>query len=107
LHISKKNGRQWKFTLVSGFSEGCPICGPFSTVFQSAVSNRFSDVQKVFSVIRDSSSNIMYTIGKKISYTKCKKKCKIAQLVGEFKTSAMFFGAIFKKKDNWPVRRIK
>ena len=79
------------YLLAYGFSEGCPICVPFPCVFssckrhgsgpaprkqdivlvglvkgkslfQSAVSNRCSHVQKLFLVIRDSSSNIMYTI---------------------------------------------
>ena len=44
---------------------------------QFEVSNRCSDVQKLFSVMRDGSSNFMY----KISYKQCEKMNKIAQLV--------------------------
>jgi hypothetical protein len=38
----------------------------------SVLSNHSPDVQKLFLVIRDSSSNIMYKISKEISYKKCK-----------------------------------
>ena len=41
------------------------------------VSNPCSDVQTLFSVIRDSSSNIMY----QISYKQCEKTYKIVQLL--------------------------
>lgn len=44
---------------------------------QFEVSNRCSDIQKLFSVIRDGSINIMY----KISYKQCEKTHKIAQSV--------------------------
>ena len=44
---------------------------------QFELSNRCSDIQKLFVVIRDGSSNTMY----KISYKQCKKTHKITQLV--------------------------
>ena len=134
MYVSKKIGCQWEFThLPTDSQKAARSAAPFpesilhakvrdlglfywkqdillvdlvkgKSLFQSAVSNRCSDVQNLFSVIRDGSSNIMYTISKKISYTKRKKKItKLHSWLGECKTSAMFFGTIFILTPSLPL----
>jgi hypothetical protein len=65
------------------------------------VSNRSSDVQKLFLVIRDGSSNIMYKISLKIHYKQRQETNKKTQLE-HVKSSLLLFTVESSKNEGKP-----